>query len=98
MRQPNECKNMEDVWNEIDNIDLQIIRLISKRGEYVHAASKFKKSQIEVRAENRVKSMLRKRRDWAENEHIEPDVVEKLFSSLVDYFIAKEMNYWKEDN
>ena len=90
MRQPNECKNMEDVRNEIDNIDLQIIRMISKRGEDVHVASKFKKSQIEVRAENRVKSMLRKRRDWAE--------VKKLFSSLVDYFTAKEMNYWKEDN
>lgn len=89
---------MDDVRNEIDNIDLQIVKLISKRGEYVHAESKFKKNQIDLRAKDRVKSILRKRRDWAENEHIEPDVIEKVFSSLVEYFIAKEMNCWEKEN
>ena len=98
MKQPNECKNMDDIRNEIDLIDFQIVKLIGRRSEFVHAASKFKKNQNGVRAEERVKSMIRKRRSWAEDEHIEPDVIEKLFSALVDYFIAKEINYWKNES
>jgi len=71
--------------------------LIGKRSDYVHAASKYKKDRNAVKAADRVKSMLEKRRIWAKENDIEPDVVEKLFSSLVEYFISKVMNQWKKE-
>jgi len=71
--------------------------LIGKRSDYVHAASKYKKDRNAVKAADRVKYMLEKRRIWAKENDIEPDVVEKLFSSLVEYFISKEMNQWKKE-
>ena len=74
---------------------MQIVKLIGKRSDYVRAASKYKKDQNTVKAVDRVKSMLKKKRIWAKENGIEPDVVEKLFSSLVDYFISEEMKQWK---
>ena len=62
MKQANECKNIEDIRKEIDSIDLQIIKLIGKRSDYVHAALKYKKDQNAVKADDRVKSILEKRR------------------------------------
>ena len=43
MKQSNECRNIEDIRKEIDSIDLQIIKFIGKRSDYVRAASKYKK-------------------------------------------------------
>ncbi|MDI6781836.1 MAG: chorismate mutase [bacterium] len=98
MKQANECTNMEEIREEIDNIDLQIVKLIGKRSDYVHAASKYKKTSKAVKAEDRVKFMLEKRRIWAKENNIETDFIEKLFSSIVTYFISKEMKRWKEEN
>lgn len=33
MKKANECLNMEDIRNEIDDIDLQTIKLIGKRSK-----------------------------------------------------------------
>jgi len=97
VKQANECRNIEDIRKEVDSIDLQIVKLIGKRSDYVRAASKYKKDRNSVKAADRVKTMLEKRRIWAKENDIEPDVVEKLFSILVEYFISEEMKQWKKE-
>ena len=77
MKQPNECTDMGDIRIEIDDIDTQIISLIDKRSEYVHAATKFKKNKEAVKAPDRVKKMLMKRRQLAEDKNIDPDFIEQ---------------------
>lgn len=76
---------------------MQIVKLIGKRRDYVRAASKYNKDRNEVKAADHVKSMLEKRGIWAKENDIEPDIVEKLFSSLVDYFISEEMKQWEKE-
>jgi isochorismate pyruvate lyase len=38
--------------------------------------------------------MLLTRREWAEVEGLNPDAIEKMYSDLVNHFIAEEMKHW----
>ncbi|MCP4130385.1 MAG: isochorismate lyase [bacterium] len=95
MKQPDECRNMEDIREEIDQIDRDIISAIGKRYGYVKAASKFKTSAQTVKAPERVKAMLEKRRSWAGEEGLDPGVIETIYKELVSYFINREMEEWE---
>ncbi|MGV8889273.1 MAG: isochorismate lyase [Pseudomonas sp.] len=92
--QPKECAGMEDIRREIDALDQAVIKLLGKRFHYVLAASKYKTSVTSVRAPERLKAMLTIRREWAEAEGLSPDAIEKMYSDLVNYFIAEEMKHW----
>ncbi|WP_223507306.1 isochorismate lyase [Pseudomonas sp. GL-RE-29] len=92
--QPVECAGMEDIRREIDALDQAVIKLLGRRFQYVLAASKFKTSAASVRAQERFDSMLAKRREWAEAEGLSPDAIEKMYSNLVNHFIAEEMKHW----
>lgn len=93
---PEQCANMADIRGEIDLLDCAIIQLIGQRYQYVKAAAKFKTSETTVRAPERFKAMLLQRREWAQEQGLHPDVIEKLYSDLVGYFIKEEMERWKE--
>ncbi|ROM72657.1 isochorismate-pyruvate lyase [Pseudomonas brassicacearum] len=91
---PSECTNMEDIRGEIDALDQAVIKLLGRRFQYVLAASRFKTSATSVRAPERFKAMLATRREWAEAEGLSPDAIEKMYSDLVNHFIAEEMKHW----
>ncbi|MDE0299993.1 MAG: isochorismate lyase [Candidatus Poribacteria bacterium] len=97
MKAPNECANMEDIRAEIDRIDQDVIALMGVRFQYVQAAAKFKKSRESVKAPERFVAMLRQRRGWAEQAGLSPDVIEKMYCDLVEYFINEEMTKWKAE-
>lgn len=95
MDAPDNCLNIEDIRVEIDRIDAQIIAALGKRFEYVKVAAKFKKSEVDVKASERLESMLKQRRAWAEGEGLNPDIIEKLYRDLVSYFIEEELKHWQ---
>ncbi len=95
MKKPAECDSINDIRDAIDEIDKNIISLITERASYVHEAAKFKSNVESVRAEDRVQKMLIKRREWAQERNMDPEFIEKLFQNIVDYFINKEMTKWK---
>lgn len=95
MKPPKDCKNIDDVRPAIDEIDQNIIQLIGERAKYVKKAAEFKKNEEEVKGADRVKSMLETRRNWAVKENIHPDIIEKIYKNLVNYFIEEELNNWK---
>jgi isochorismate pyruvate lyase len=92
---PEQCQGMDDIRREIDALDRAVIALLGARFQYVLAASKFKTSAATVRAEERFKAMLATRRDWAAAEGLNPDAIEKMYSDLVQHFIAEEMRHWQ---
>jgi len=92
--QPADCADMQDIRSEIDRLDQAVIKLLGKRFQYVLAASKFKTSATSVRAPERFQAMLATRRDWAENEGLNADAIEKMYRDLVNHFIAEEMKHW----
>jgi len=97
MKHPEKCENMNDIRIEIDAIDKNVISLLGERFEYVKAASAFKTSETSVRAPERFETMLKQRRDWAKQEGLNADAIEKMYRDLVNHFIAEEMAKWKEE-
>lgn len=95
--EPEECTDMEDIRAEIDQMDKDIVSILGKRFQYVLAASKFKTSECSVQAPERFKSMLQERRKWAEDEGLNPDVIEKMYFDLVTHFINEEKAKWNSE-
>ncbi|WP_261425731.1 isochorismate lyase [Serratia proteamaculans] len=94
---PQDCANMNDIRAEIDMMDESIIKLIAQRFAYVKAAAKFKTSPDAVRAKERLEAMLLQRRVWADEQGLSPEVIEKMYRDLVNYFISEEMKHWSQD-
>lgn len=88
---PHECTSITEVRNEIDRIDAQLIQLLGERFGYVREVVKYKeKNDKAVEASDRRKTVIDSRRQWAEQQGIDPDVIEQIYNTLIDYFIAEE--------
>lgn len=98
MPTPDQCQTMADIRAEIDRLDRQVIALLGQRFAYVKAASKFKTSEIVVKAPDRVHAMLQQRRAWAEAEGLNGNAIESLYRELVNHFIAEEMKHWQQSD
>lgn len=95
-KQPQFCENKTDIRNEIDAIDKEILKLLGLRFEYVKHIVKFKeKSADSIIASKRREEVISKRREWAVENGLNPDVIEKMFRNLIKYFIAEEMKIIK---
>lgn len=88
---PEECTTMSDIRTEIDFLDRAIISLIGQRSRYLEEAAKFKTDTVQVRSAEQIKHMLEQRREWASVEGVSPDVIEKIYTDLVNYFIQCDL-------
>lgn len=91
MKPAADCASLAEVRAAIDEIDRAIIGLIGRRAAYVEAAAAFKSDEAAVRAPDRYASLLGQRREWAAAASLDPDVIEQIYRTLVDYFIAREL-------
>lgn len=92
MKQPEECTNIDDVRHAIDTIDRQILTLLGKRSLYVNEVVKYKKPDKEsIIAQKRRDEVIRLRREWAKEHGLDPDVIESIYTKLIDYFISTEL-------
>jgi isochorismate pyruvate lyase len=96
VKKPEECGTIEDVREAIDAIDREIIGKIAERSAYVLAAAKFKKSEAEVRADDRVKRVIASRRLIAAEYGVSPDLVETIYREMIDHFIREETREWEK--
>lgn len=92
MKTAEQCNDINEIRDCIDQIDKEIITSLSHRAAYVRCASNFKKSVKEVKASDRVKSIIETRQQWAKEAGIDPDFIKSLYLHIVDYFINGEMN------
>ncbi len=91
MKSPHDCATLAEVRSEIDRLDRALVEAIGQRKEYVRAAVRFKRSESDVQAPDRQRKMLAARRLWAEEEGVDPDLVESLFRQIVAHFVALEL-------
>lgn len=88
---PHECTGITEVRNEIDSIDAEIIQLLSTRFGYVREVVKYKENTDSgIEASDRRAAVIASRRQWAEEVDINPDVIETIYNTLIDYFIVEE--------
>jgi isochorismate pyruvate lyase len=98
MPTPKACKSIDEIRSELDRIDQQIIHLIGERFEYVKEIVHFKSNAEEVKAKNRYNEVFEIRRKWAEEQGIDPDVIEQIYKTLVHYFIDEQMKILNSRN
>ncbi len=91
MKAPDECTSIEDVRNAIDSIDQEIIGSLALRFQYVKAITRFKKTEEEVRADERYNAVIQARRQWADERGLNPDIIEEMYRRLIEHFIDEEM-------
>jgi len=96
MRRPEDCESIRDVRQAIDTLDREIIHLIGRRASYVERAAHFKTGEGSVRAPERQRTMLEARRRLADENGLDPDVIEALYRDLLSYFVDREMQRWRK--
>ncbi|MCQ2959949.1 MAG: chorismate mutase [Bacteroidales bacterium] len=90
-KKPSECTNITEVRNEIDNIDKVVIALLKERFQYVKEVVKYKeKTAASIEASDRREAVIVQRRQWAEENGLNPDVIEEIYKRLIQYFIDEE--------
>lgn len=93
---PHECVNIDEVRNEIDAVDYEILKLFGLRFKYVKEVVKYKEKTAEsIVANDRREAVIAKRREWALENELDPDVIEKMYRELIQHFINEEMKIVK---
>jgi isochorismate pyruvate lyase len=96
MKSAANCHSIEEIREEIDRIDQEIITLISERHEFIKAIVRFKEQTMEgIVAKERFDAVLASRRQMAGKCGLNPDMVEKLYRDMMNYFIEEEMKLVK---
>jgi len=88
---PSECTGMEEIRNQIDQIDLEIIRLFAQRSDYVHEIVKYKSDEESVIAKERKDLVIRQRSEWAEASGLNKKTFEDIFARLLQQNISEEL-------
>jgi isochorismate pyruvate lyase len=97
MRLAKDCRNIEEIRAEIDKIDEKIIVKLAERLEYVKEATKFKTNIEAVLAPDRHAEMLKKRKELVQKLNVDPEMIEKVYIILLDYYKQKQLDLWKEE-
>lgn len=89
---------IENVRAEIDDLDRQIVELVSRRQHWVQEAGKLKADGDDVRAPDRVEKVISKVRALAEASGAAPDVVERTYRAMIAAFIDLELSIHENHN
>ncbi len=84
------CKSMAEVRAHVDALDDILVPLLVERGGYMTQAAINKPLQSQVRDEDRIETIVRRVRARAEAEGGEPDVIEAIYRSMMEAYIAYE--------
>jgi len=98
MKAPADCQSIDEVRSEIDRVDHAIVELLGERRRYVQAIMRFKRTEGDVRAPARQAQVIADRRRWAEDADLNPDLVEQIYRTVIDHFVAEEMRLLAEHN
>lgn len=99
MKMPQDCTSLDEVRIEIDAIDDQIFKLFGRRFDFVKEVVKYKNHDTEsIIAADRRSAVLNRARQKAEENNLDPDVFEDIYSILIEHFISEELKIVKNKN
>ncbi len=84
------CASMTEVRKHVDALDDILVPLLVERGGYMTQAATIKPKAELVRDEARIEAIVRRVRARAEDEGGEPDVIEAIYRSMMEAYIAYE--------
>ncbi|MHA1599477.1 MAG: chorismate mutase [Alphaproteobacteria bacterium] len=84
------CRTMADVRCHIDRIDREIVALLAEREGYVRQAARIKPGREDIVDRSRIEEVIGKVRGYAQEQGLEPDLVDAVYRLMIDRFIALE--------
>lgn len=95
---PAECKNKEEIRNQIDTIDKEIITLFALRFQYVSEIVKYKNDVESVVAQDRKNEVINQRGNWAEELGLDKATFQRIYECLINHNINKELEILEKRN
>ncbi|OUM42664.1 chorismate mutase [Arthrobacter sedimenti] len=89
-------KQLAAVRVAINEVDEQIVSLISRRERLVRRAGALKRDDASVRAPARVEQVITNVRGYAAQQGVDPTVVEETYRAMIAAFIEFEMRVRRE--
>ena len=83
-------KNMDELRKELDLLDNELIKLVSKRFKFIEQAAIIKDDISKIRDNERIEAIIVRLRNLAEINDISPDIVEKLWRYIIELSIELE--------
>jgi isochorismate pyruvate lyase len=83
-------ESLEAARSRIDEIDHALIELIATRQFYVDQVIRFKRKSEDVKSP-RIEEVIEKVRTQAEEQGIDPELVEKMYREMIQHFIRREL-------
>ena len=84
------CHTMQDVRREVNALDDVLVPLLVERVGYMTQAARIKQHDSQVRDEERIEAIVARVRARAEKEGGQPDVIEAIYRSMMEAYIAYE--------
>jgi isochorismate pyruvate lyase len=85
---------MQEIRDNIDRLDRQIVPLLVERQGYVGQAAGFKPTRAAVVVPERIEDIIVKVRTQAVELGGDPDLVERIYRSMIDSYIGFEDKRW----
>ena len=96
MKEPQDCNDIFDIRDAVNEYDRQIIELLGKRTQYVHEAVRFKKSEDDIRKPSHIPALIEQRRTWATEYGVDPGFVAGIYQTLVDHSFDVQADLFKK--
>ncbi len=78
--------SIESIRNKIDEIDERIIANLAKRSKLTEKIGRYKyKNDLSIYDEKREKEIIKTRRKFAEENGLDPNLVEKIYEPVLEY-------------
>lgn len=88
------CSSLDAVRQRIDRVDQDVVTLLVERSYYVRQAAHFKKTKAEIFVPERVEEIIAKACRQTDTLGGDPDLVEKIYRSMIDAYIWYEARIW----
>lgn len=98
LKKPEDCENIEEIRNAIDEIDQEIIQLYASRDSYVREIVRFKSNDEAIHARERKELVLQQRKAWAAEKGLDPELFEKLFGLLIEKNIQIQFDIYNSND
>jgi isochorismate pyruvate lyase len=92
MKKP--CSSLTEVRDSIDKIDSVLVPILAERADLVSQAAGFKPTRDAVVDHPRIEQIIAKVREMAEVNSTDPELMEAIYRSMIDAYIAFESRVW----
>jgi len=89
-------KNMKELRKDLDILDEELLKIISKRFKFIEQAAIIKNDASDIRDNERIEEIILRLKGLAKNYDINSDIVEKLWRFIIDLSIEYEKEIFSQ--